>query len=45
MATAGTNQARSLKSASAAGLDEAGFCPVTSLPSVTTKAFQFSTFS
>ena len=45
MATAGTNQARSFSSASAPGLDEAGFWPVTSLPSLTTKAFQFSTFS
>ena len=45
MATAGTNQARSFSSASAAGLDEAGFWPVTSLPSLTTKGFQFSTFS
>jgi hypothetical protein len=37
------NQARSLSSASAAGLDEAGFWPVTSLRSLTTKTFQFST--
>ena len=45
VAAAGTTQASSFSSASAPGLDEAGFWPVTSLPSVTTKGTQFATFS
>src|SRR5262249_11351186 len=39
------NQARSLSSASAPGLEDAGFCPVTSIPLVMTKGTQFATFS
>ena len=42
---AGTNQARSFSSASAPARDEAGFWPVTSLPSVTTKIAQSAAFS
>ncbi len=38
-------QGKSFSSASATGLDEAGFWPVTSLPSVMTKGTQFATFS
>jgi hypothetical protein len=45
LATDSTTQTRSFSSASAPGLDEAGFWPVTSLPSVTTKGTQFATFS
>ena len=43
--TAGAVQASSFSNALAPGCDEAGFWPVTSRPSVTTKGFQFSTFS
>ena len=42
---AGTTQARSFNSASAPARDEAGFWPVTSLPSVTTKLAQSAAFS
>src|SRR5262249_13977687 len=45
MNTLGAVQASSFSSALAPGCDEAGFWPVTSRPSVTTKGFQFSTFS
>jgi hypothetical protein len=45
LATASTTQTRSFSSASAPAWDEAGFCPVTSLPSVTTKGTQLATFS
>ena len=45
LAAASTTQTRSFSSASAPGLDEAGFWPVTSLPSVTTKGTQLATFS
>jgi len=45
LATASTAQTRSFSSASAPALDEAGFWPVTSLPSVTTKGTQLATFS
>ena len=42
---AGTTQDRSFSSASAPARDEAGFWPVTSLPSVTTKLTQSAAFS
>ena len=45
IAAAGTTQARSFSSASAPARDEAGFWPVTSLPSVTTKLSQSAAFS
>jgi hypothetical protein len=45
LATAFTTQTRSFSSVSAPGLDEAGFWPVTSLPSVTMKGTQLATFS
>ena len=44
-AAAGTTQASSFSSASAPGLDEAGFWPVTSLLSVMTNGTQFAAFS